>query len=186
MNFLLNMENCALPCYCTRGYSVALLYFIFQFWDVEPICDHWVIGWSALAFRWYFDLGATQTKHHEQVPWDWRSIHIYQPHISDDTIYISGDFFDPEYLCCNRFLTCSTTTYTDIYSSSFHLFFWGFLPGMRPWRNWRSRRANVDLAFAIARSKQDLGWEKSAGKGGELRHFCWAHLMHLATGNREP
>ena len=177
MNFLLNMENCALPCYCTRGYSVALLYFIFQFWDVEPICDHWVIGWSAMAFWWYFDLGATQTKHHEQVPWDWRSIHIYQPHISDDTIHIRR-YIDPEYVCCNRFWHVQQHIYTvpPEHLGPVGVFIW-------------------DEALAELKKQKGKRWswlrEKwtsngKTGKGGELRHFCWAHLMHLATGNGEP
>ena len=118
---------------------------------------------------------------------------IFINHISDDTVpYISGDFFDPEYVCCNRFWHVQH----DIYSSlRITCSFWGLLPGMRPWRNWRSRRANVETSICDFPQKQGSWlrekWRSNGktGKGwkrGELRHVCWAHLMHLATGNREP
>ena len=96
-------------------YSVAFFYYIFQFWDVEPICDHWVIGWSAMAFWWYFDLGATQTKHHEQVPWDWRSIHIYQPYLRWYHIHIRRYRMILNMCSLQQILTCCNQ---HIYSSS--------------------------------------------------------------------
>lgn len=98
-------------------------------------------------------------------------------------------YIDPEYVCCTRLWHVQQQFHTV---PSFTWFFWEIFPGMRPWRNWRSRRANVDLALLKRRRNRILVERKVAsnGKDGKRgwakRHFCWAHLMHLATGNREP
>ena len=117
---------------------------------------------------------------------------IFINHISDDTIHIRR-YIDPEYVLLQHILTSSTTHNIQFLRNTW--FFWGLLPGMRPWRNWRSRRANVETSICDFPQKQGSWlrekWRSNGktGKGwkrGELRHVCWAHLMHLATGNREP
>ena len=159
-------------------YSVAFftIFFNFEMWNLYVI-----IEWLVEA-RWLSDDILILEPHRPNIMNKCPGIEgpfIFINHISDDTIYISGDT-GWSWICvaCNRFWHVATNTYTV---PPEHLFFWGLLPGMRPWRNWRSRRANVDSRFAIAAETGSWLREK-CWKRGELRHFCWAHLMHLATG----